>query len=313
MAPKRSKKNPTATATATTSSSKRKATTAPTLANMETFGIEFAEQRSWDFFELLSKRTIKPTKFFHRDSVRKLGVEAEVDKLIKGLGWEEFAKMSAPTYKRLTLEFLSSARKNLVEDEDGDSVVELSFQVFGRQYKLNHNQINALFSIDSEHGFITNPRSECANNYDENSWWRELTGDDGDFFSASAKSSAFHHPAIRIMSRLLIYALFSKGATGALSGTELGGLWLATQEEQGVLDFGQLLISPIIEVRDSHLNKSDILLGGMLTLLVRLLPNNPHAKEMAALPPVAGGEFLNIRAMYHATWLHYTTNEAQWI
>ena len=143
MAPKRSKKNPAATEAAITSSSKRKATTAPTPPNMETYGIEFTEQRSWDFFEVLSKRTIKPTKFFHRESVRSLGVEAQVDKLLKGLGWEEFAKMSAPTYKRVTLEFLSSARKNFVEDEDGDKVVELSFQIFGRQYKLNNNQINS--------------------------------------------------------------------------------------------------------------------------------------------------------------------------
>lgn len=137
MMSKRSKKGPTAHV------NKRKAPTPPEL---ETFGIAFPDERSWNFFEELSRRTIRPTKFYHEETVKELGIENEMNKLIAGLDLEKFVEMSAKTYKRVTLEFLASARRMTVH-EDGKETIELHFQAFNKQHTLTHEDINDFFSL----------------------------------------------------------------------------------------------------------------------------------------------------------------------
>lgn len=146
--------------------SKRKA---PAPSNLETLGIKFEDQQSWDYFSELSKRTLQPTKFYHEEMVRDLGVMDEVRALIKGLGWENFITMNAKTYRRVTLEFLASARRNVVV-LDGEDVVELSFQVFNNHHSLTADDINEHFYILTHRAVINNPVRELARDYDEQTW-----------------------------------------------------------------------------------------------------------------------------------------------
>ncbi|XP_056683304.1 uncharacterized protein [Spinacia oleracea] len=270
MMTKRSKKGPNSQA------NKRKAITPPAF---ETYGIVFPEQRSWSYYEELSKRNILPTKFYHKKTVQDLGFEMELNALIAGLDLEDFVTMNAKTYRRVTLEVLSSAR------------------------------INDFFTIYPNRGLIVNPVAECVDSYDENIWWGELTGEERKFISSSAKSSSFHHPVVRYLNCMLLYAVFAKGATGSLSSGELGALWLATKKDEGILDFGQLLITRIIEHRDGQPTSGDILLGGMLTLLLRALPGDPYQHTLAELDEVPGGEFLDLRTLSNAKWIKATKDD----
>ena len=304
---KRTKKGPNPQA------NKRKAITPPAF---ETYGIVFPEQRSWSYYEELSKRNIRPTKFYHKKTVQDLGFEKELNALIAGLELEDFVTMNAKTYKRVTLEVLSSARRRRVHD-NGKESVELHFQAFNNQHVLTDEAINDFFNINPNdfftshpnRGLIVNPVAECVDNYDENIWWGELTGEEKKFISSSAKSSSFHHPAIRYLNRMLLYAVFAKGATGSLSSAELGALWLATEKNEGILDFGQLLITRIIEHRDGQPTCADILLGGMLTLLLRALPGDPYQDILAELDEVPGGEFLDLRTLFNAKWIKATKDD----
>lgn len=132
--------------------------------------------------------------------------------------------------------------------DHGNEEVKLSFQVFNNRHSLTATAINEFISIPSKRGLITNPVSEFAKDFDEHSWWRALTGEPGRFTSASSKSSSYQHPSIRYVARLILYALFSKASTGALSSKELGALWVAARRDKGTLDFSNLLIARIIDI-----------------------------------------------------------------
>lgn len=85
--------------------------------NVDTMGIDFDDQASWDYFMGLKDRKIRPTRFYDVVEVEKLGINLEVEYLLQSLGWEHFMKIQDDTYRRLTLEFLSSTHLNVVDDE----------------------------------------------------------------------------------------------------------------------------------------------------------------------------------------------------
>ena len=100
MAPIRRKKR------ARTSTSKSRHVVPPPPEVVETYGIEFSKELHWDRFIQLTKRKLKSTRFYDQATTKLLGIDEDVRLLAKNLGLLEFLDLNAPTYARLTFEFL---------------------------------------------------------------------------------------------------------------------------------------------------------------------------------------------------------------
>ena len=64
-----------------------------------------AQQRS---YEMLAQRQMNLTTYVHDPTLTVLGIRESVDFLFNQTGWEGFLAHKYPTYRNLTLEFLSS-------------------------------------------------------------------------------------------------------------------------------------------------------------------------------------------------------------
>ena len=100
----------------------------------ETYGIKFTVQEHWDRFESLSSRKLYSTRFYDRDTTTLLGIDDDVRMLARNLGLELFIDLKAPTYARLTYEFLSLLE--VQEDGDDNECPTLTFQVFNEDYSI---------------------------------------------------------------------------------------------------------------------------------------------------------------------------------
>lgn len=205
--------------------------------------------------------------------------------------------LNADTYRRLTLEFLASARRNVVEINRVD-VVQLSFQVFNEPHSFTMDEINDIFEFQTNNDLFTNLSTEVIQHdkgYDKQSRWREIM-DEEDFISSSSKASSYIHPAMRYVSHLLVFCFFSKN-------TKVAALWMDNEAGcKGYLDFGNLLVSRITDTRDGTTYNGDIQLGEMFTLLVMHIEDNKYKELLLALPPI-GGKFLITEDLVQAKWM----------
>ena len=84
MAPIRHKKR------ARSSSTKPRHVIPPPPEVEETYGIEFSKESHWDRFKRLSKRKLRPTRFYDQATTKFLGIDEDVRLLAKGLDLLEF-------------------------------------------------------------------------------------------------------------------------------------------------------------------------------------------------------------------------------
>ena len=109
----------------------------------ETYGIEFTKREHWDNFYNLSPRKLFSTRFYDRETTTLLGIDEDVRMLARNLGLEAFIDLNAPTFARITFEFLASLEVH--EDEHGDSPPTLSFQVFNNDHSIPLSFLNEAF------------------------------------------------------------------------------------------------------------------------------------------------------------------------
>ena len=59
-------------------------------------------------YQIHRKRKLTPTRYMCEHTLNALGLKIEVDRMFHVLGMLEFMSLEAPTYERITLEFLST-------------------------------------------------------------------------------------------------------------------------------------------------------------------------------------------------------------
>ena len=185
-----------------------------------------------------------------------LGIDRDVRLLARNLGLLDFLDLNAPTYARLTFEFLSSLEVVREDDEDNESSRVLTFQLFNCDHRISESQLGAYFrfptSADEDHlVYPANVRMSDSYQYDEQKWWCSIAKE-GYYEAQTSKAASIVHPAMRYFNRILTYALCSKDSLGAISREELCWLWMAShdQGELELVDFTQHLINRFLDIRD---------------------------------------------------------------
>ena len=100
-------------------------------------------------FEVLAERTISHTRYPDFSMLVALGLTDSVQFMFTQMSWDRFSDAKHPTYRNLTLEFLSSFnyRPNLGL---GPARGIVSFRLFGRSYRLNQGELAWLLGF--QHG-----------------------------------------------------------------------------------------------------------------------------------------------------------------
>ena len=107
----------------------------------------------------MAARQIMPTKFVDRNTLYALGVTEGVRTLFRRIAYEDLLRVYTPTYRRITLEVLSTFTCSMVERW-------MKFQVFNEDFEINFVDVGWVFgcapghigeptSTDSDYGNVT--------------------------------------------------------------------------------------------------------------------------------------------------------------
>ncbi|KAI5420284.1 hypothetical protein KIW84_044174 [Lathyrus oleraceus] len=100
-------------------------------------------------YEVLATRTISPTRYLDFPSLIALGLSDSVKYMFNQLIWNRLSFHKHPTYKNLTLEFLSSYR---YKPNVGIDRVQgfATFRLFRKEYRLTQNELVGLLAFQCD-------------------------------------------------------------------------------------------------------------------------------------------------------------------
>src|SRR3954469_6020550 len=106
-------------------------------------GIQFKNELQRDCFNKIKNREVKTTKWDCPIILNQLGISNDFNLFCNRVGLQNFVFQDAPTYHRLTLEFLSSL-KSTVKTWQGE---DISFQLMNNNYTLSLDEWCNYFNL----------------------------------------------------------------------------------------------------------------------------------------------------------------------
>jgi len=226
----------------------------------------FANNEHKRRYSLLKKRLITPPRHYDEVTVAALGLSDDLSWLINQNHWTQFVAMQHPAHRRITLEFLSSVRVEILQGRDcTDGLIE--FRLYDRDYTMNLAEFNSIY------GFRPGGERRLPNEFNETEFWHAITDGSGSYQASSAKASNIYNPCLRYLHRFMTQSIFARGdSTGNIRQSELCFLWAMLNQYH--LDFGSFLARHFEKVGKA--DKGNIVLGGLITPIAQHVGLNPR-------------------------------------
>lgn len=142
MPPKRASKGK---AVATSSRPKQRARRTP-----NAHGILFEEPDHHDRYVILAQRKLIPTRYMCDATLDELGLKEEVHCMFHNIGMLEFIQFEAPTFARITLEFLSTVEFKMRRRWTGSEMEfygQLTFRLFDEDHELSVEELGGILRL----------------------------------------------------------------------------------------------------------------------------------------------------------------------
>ncbi|CAJ2661735.1 unnamed protein product [Trifolium pratense] len=166
--------------------------------------------------------------FPHDTTMNALGITASVKFLINQLGWDNLDLSSFPTYRNLTIEFLSSfvtyPHYGLSPDKG-----QTRFRLFGVDCHYSYRNMADLMKVPSSPDAATKVQEDAFMDYELSNLWGSISGEPN-AEPADRVNQKIHNPAICYFHMLLAHTIFGKPENDtAVSKEELFILYCAFQ------------------------------------------------------------------------------------
>lgn len=168
MSPKRISKGKDV---ATSSRTKQRARRSPT-----PHGILFEQPDHQERYVILSKRKHIPTRYMCDATLDELGLKEGVHRMFHNIGMLEFVQFEAPTFARITLEFLSTVEFKMRRRWTGSEMEfygQITFRLFDEDHELSVEELGSILRLPV-FGPGTPPDTFSAIDF-----WRAITGKSG--------------------------------------------------------------------------------------------------------------------------------------
>ncbi|CAI9290949.1 unnamed protein product [Lactuca saligna] len=206
----------------------------------------------------LRGRAIRPTKFYHKKSMKKLGVHDGVYHLFIKLGWRGFLRLCDRTYEEPTMEFLSTYAR------DDDTKV-LTFQLKGEHHRLTYEELDSIMGIDDP--FRISPQNQEYQDflrYPDANFWMQISGL-ATFNPSRQRAKHIVHPCWRIAHRVLTTSIFGRLEPGQINRCEL--FFLRSMRRALPLSFSGFFLDKCDSIRQR--SSGEIFIGGLITIIGR--------------------------------------------
>lgn len=140
-------------------------------------------------YSIHKKQKLTPTRYMCEQTLHDLGLKIEIYRMFHVLGMLEFMILEAPTYERITLEFLSTLKFQLEKwwiDTTRYYCGTLRFRLFYNDYELSIKELAGILRLPL-YGPGVVPEGFAPHDF-----WTVITGRN-DYTSKGAKASDIQH------------------------------------------------------------------------------------------------------------------------
>ena len=210
------------------------------------------------------KRKLLSTRYICLVDMSALGILDDVSMLLNNLRILEFMHHDAPTYERITLEFLSTLSFKLEKEWNGsamDYFGTLNFRMYNEDHSMSVIQLGQCLRLP-----LVGPGA-TPSEFNPVAFWTAITGLP-QYNPTSAKASWIQNPCFRYVQKALAYTLFGRGdSTGVAAKRELYLMQAMVHEEPiNVAAFAAAHLGTM-----GRASSGDISVGGMITQIAESL------------------------------------------
>ena len=185
----------------------------------KSYGISLPLEAHKAMWKKVSARETTPSRYPHDLPLATLGIIEDFWALCdvsEGNGLSHMFRGRWPSYRRLTLEFLSTLRVN--KDRDTRIPESINFRLGKYNHTFTMADLSEVFQCH-------NPNPDEEVEYDYSDMWRAMTIEGEDFMTAYAKSSSICNPVLRYLHRAITQLMFARIDSGSVSQTEMDVIW----------------------------------------------------------------------------------------
>ncbi|KAL2941179.1 Histone-lysine N-methyltransferase SETD2 [Bienertia sinuspersici] len=254
------------------------------------YDINFRDDNHRSKYETLFKRGVTSTRFCDIDALRALHIEEDVRWLFANVGWNNFLMQKYPTYKRVTLEFLSSLRA-VTHSGEGCGEGSIIFQSYNEEHTWTLTKFNEVLGLPNGGPRLT------SKYWSADPIWRLLT-DDSEYDSNNSPGNHIRHPALRYVQRLLACTVFGRQEGSKARKDEL--FMLDRMLHAQPIDTGAFLIKQMRDLAYKSTTSGAIVLGGLITPIALYLG---HRERLEKEESIEGIDALDIPACALMNWI----------
>ncbi|MCI02100.1 hypothetical protein A2U01_0023132, partial [Trifolium medium] len=195
-----------------------------------------------------------------------LGISESVRFLTNKIRWERFIFSNLPTYRSLTLEFLSSFK---YDPNHGQYIRSdlVSFRLFGNTYSFTHREIAEFLGVPSGPDAFIRVQDDTFIESELKRYWGSISGNPNSTPDAR-NSTEIHNPTLRYFHMIIAHTFFGKPVNNTtVSKAELFMMFCVYQSRPiNAATFILVNFVKIIEDPTHHIS-----IGGFVTFLARAI------------------------------------------
>ncbi|KAI5403249.1 hypothetical protein KIW84_050722 [Lathyrus oleraceus] len=233
------------------------------MGQIDRMGIKFRGKAQKQKFEELATREMLPSLYVVDWAMTALGLRQSVLYLLNQIGWETSPiRRQFVTYRRLTLEFLSSLIY-LPSHGKGISRGFIQFRMFNMEYQFNIQDFTNLLGFPTSFDTFTVSQEELFEYRELEHFWGNLTGND-DPEEHEFHSGNIHNPAFPYFHKILTHTLFGKKPNSTtVSRDELFIIFCASQNRP--VNGATFMLANLDHLIQDE--RAPIRIGGLITMI----------------------------------------------
>lgn len=259
-------------------------------------GIKFTKSTHWDRYEVLRQRNIEPTQYFCEATTKTLGLKRDLLFMFGNVGWTQFAQTRESTYRRLTLEFLSSVSVKATRETPERDSGTITFRLGNENHSITLTRLNSIF------GFPDAGTRNPPESYNRDSFWYAIT-DEWLYEPKKAKASSIRNPCLRYAHKVMAHTIFGRGDTGGVRSDELALLWCMVRQHRMNMNSGLLLAKQLEHVAKA--SSGAIVVGGLISAIARHFGVSFGDDEILGNERIDMGYLRNVGIIHIVNGLHF--------
>lgn len=175
--------------------------------------LSFVKTENQKRYSAQLKCKLIPTRYICDNTLYNLGLKMEIHCLFHSLGMLEFMQCEAPTFERITLEFLSTGEFKLKHRWTGSErqyYSTLTFHLFNNNHELTLEHLGEILHLP-----ITGPNT-VADTFVLSDFLTVITGKAG-YVAKEVKAYGIHNLCFRYAQKGLTYILFGRGDNSSVA------------------------------------------------------------------------------------------------